>query len=88
MNFKYPTVNNLLLNWTSKRKPIAVRAWAGPKGSRRLGLPDFMNMVRLSALRTGCLYPKEIFLVLIVLEAESTPAIQCSRKNYVNEKFQ
>jgi len=44
-----------------------------------------MKVVRLSALRTGRLYPQEIFLVLILLEAESTPGPYCDRKDYVNE---
>jgi hypothetical protein len=43
-----------------------------------------MKVVRLSALRTSCLYPQEIFLVLIV--AESTPGPLFGRKEYVNEK--
>jgi hypothetical protein len=40
-----------------KGKAIPLQAWTGSEGSRRVA--------RLSALRTGCLYPQEIFLVLI-----------------------
>ena len=51
---------------TAKGKAIPLQALRGPEGSRRLRFQDsrHMKVVRLSALRTGHLYPQEIFLVL------------------------
>jgi len=52
-----------------KGKAVQLQAWSGPEGSRKLRFPDFMTTAqvggRLSALRTGRLYPQEILLVLI-----------------------
>jgi len=54
---------------TSKGKAVPLQAWSGPEGSRKLRFPDFVTTAqdgsRLSALRTGRLYPQQMLLVLI-----------------------
>jgi hypothetical protein len=64
-------LNLPLMNFLQvKGKYIPLQAWTGPWGSRRSKLLQsldnrHMKAVRLSALRTGRLYPQERFLVLI-----------------------
>ena len=52
-----------------KGKAAPLQASIGPQCSRKLRLPDFLTTAqdggRLSALRTGRLYPQEMLLVLI-----------------------
>ena len=56
-------------NIKSKGKSVQLQAWTGPEDSRKLRLPDLVTTAqdgsRLSALRTGRLYPQEILLLLI-----------------------
>jgi hypothetical protein len=55
-------MSNQTFDLHSQTKAVPVLARRDPEGSRSLGLPGFKKVVRLSALRTGLLYPQEIFL--------------------------
>ena len=50
-------------------KSVPLQAWSGPEGSRKLGSQiswqRHREVVRLSAIRTGRIYPQEILLILI-----------------------
>ena len=73
---------------------IPIQVWTGPKGGRRLRFPGYLDsrcikVAMLSAPRTVRHYPTRRYSwYSFLLEAESTSAPWCGRKDYVNEKSQ
>ena len=65
----YPSLDYVHNYGKGKGKAEPLQAWSGSEISRKLSFSDFATKAqdggRLSALRTGRLYPQEILLVLI-----------------------
>ena len=75
-----------------KGKAFPLEAWTGPWGSRRIRLPEFLDnryrkVVRVSALRTGRLYPQKRFLVLIYVRGWVDPRATMRREGLSHWKI-
>ena len=79
VKWPWPTLRyNFGSCFLGKGKAVPLEAWTGPEVSRKLSFPDFMTTAqdggRLSALRTGRLYPpRKYSWYSFLLKAESTP---------------
>ena len=61
-----------------KGKAVPLQAWTGPKGSRKLKLPDFVTTAQdggkvVSLTHRPPLPPRKYSWYSVLLEAESTP---------------
>jgi hypothetical protein len=74
LNFEFLSLR--FINFFHCSFQVKVKPISGPEGSRRFRLfreNRQINVVKLSALRTGCLYPRKFPWYSCLLEPESTP---------------
>ena len=72
----------------TNKQAIPLQAWTGPKCSRISRQLAHEGGKVVSPTHWPTLPPRKYYWYSFLLEDESTPVSQCSRKDYVNEKFQ
>jgi hypothetical protein len=88
--WKYRFLDQYISTWMDNPtllQAIPLQAWTSPQGSRRLRLPDFKTIGRLSALRTVPLCHHEIFLVLISVRGWVNPRAIVRSEGLCQRKF-
>ena len=88
---QYHHIIYILINFCVKVK--VKQSHYRPGGFQEIQAPRFQDnrhikVESLTDLRTGLLYPQEIFVVLISVRGWSTPVPKCGWKDCVNEKYQ
>ena len=72
-----------------KGKTVLLGAWIGPECSRKLRFPDFMTTAQGCGKKPyapAAFTPRKCFWYSFLLEAESTPGLQCDRKDFMSMK--